>query len=319
MNRINQKWYEGKTQDFELDYHYYTVDQTTVVIGPRHTTRGTDPDFFNSFDGFLVVTESYIEYPINKNVRWFPWKEITEKFADTTLFGSLKTLNHWINELKLKKIYIHCDGGTHRAPSVFGAFLYAYHKNQMKSICENVKYAKIDSYYKSKSDGLNNADPYSIFYSKVEEMPTLPYFINYIISNPDEDLEACIAYRKNLPYDLLNDVEKKEYIVKNKINHFYNTTKHFLKKIKKYNFENNDFSEFDVMDGDKSICIWICALPHESYHGLLAQSLISNDRIEIYAPRIVKEQYKLPIGYDKHYKLTKIKDHGYTVFIITKK
>jgi len=209
------KWWEGfLTENQEIKYVSFKIKDTEVLIGPRLISKGTDPSFFQSIQGFLVVTESYIEYPPTANVRWFPWLEGTKEFPEEVLFGGLKTLNNWINELKLNKIYIHCDLGSHRAPSILGAFLKAYFTDQESNkIINNADISHAQNYY-WKFDQLMN-HPLKYIETKFQLVPTLPYLIKAIIDNPNNDLSTILSrdLPERLPDHLISKDQLKERII----------------------------------------------------------------------------------------------------------
>lgn len=210
------KWWEGfLTEKQDINYVSFKIKDSEVLIGPRMITYGTDPTFFKSIDGFLVVTETYIEYPPESNVRWFPWLEGTKEFPEEVLFGGLKTLNNWINELSLKKIYIHCDLGSHRAPSILGAFLKAYFTDDdAQSIIQNADISHATTYYWKFDQLMNN--PLKYIETKFKLVPTLPFLIKAIVANPQSDLSTILSRDliNLLPDNLVSKDELKERIKK---------------------------------------------------------------------------------------------------------
>lgn len=62
-----------------------------------------------------------------------PWNEGGQPQIET-IFTILKTLDYWIREQKLNRVYVACDGGTHRAVTMFGFYLLAYHKEEAEAI-----------------------------------------------------------------------------------------------------------------------------------------------------------------------------------------
>lgn len=229
-----------------LTYVKYKVDDTEVLVGPRLDGMGCDPDFFKSIDGWLVVTESWVEYPVTANVRWFPWKESTENFPDTTLFGSLHTLNHWIKKLKLKRIYIHCDLGTHRAPSTFGAFLRAFYSptEATKIVSEREVHNNQVLGYEDAQKKLNS-HPLEYIDGKFESDPKLPFLVRAIIGSWDSDLETILKYRLKefLPDNLLSPEDLAERLEQRSNQVFFEECKTTL-KTQGYKFEDSQYGEF---------------------------------------------------------------------------
>ena len=82
----------------------------------------------------LVKTNSIYNYSA-----WFPW--IEGKYpTEEVVFGSLMTLRHWVIDLRLETIYIHCDAGTHRSPTMMGFYLNALSKVFPKLEIINLNY-----------------------------------------------------------------------------------------------------------------------------------------------------------------------------------
>jgi hypothetical protein len=228
-----------------LTYVKYKVDETEVLVGPRLDGMGCAPEFFKSIDGWLVVTESWVEYPITANVRWFPWKESTETFPDTTLFGSLHTLHHWIKQLKLARIYIHCDLGTHRAPSTLGAFLRAFYTPTEATRIINEREVHNNQVLGYENDGKLNSHPLEYIDSKFEEEPKLPFLIRAIVGSWDTDLESILKYRLKefLPDDLLSEEDLTERLEKQSNQYFFEECKAKLKNLG-YTFDESPYGEF---------------------------------------------------------------------------
>lgn len=225
----------------------YFVNKTEVVIGRRpNIGEGISKKLFDSFDAILSVTETYLAYPVDKLTAWFPWKEIREHCPDYVLFSSLKTLNYWINELKLKKVYIHCDLGTHRAPTIFGAFLYAYYENSSLDIIEKrkIKLGKDkESYYEYKFGKLKT-NPVKCFNEKNRVNPRIKYLIEIIARDEEKDLSSILdKLEKELPDELCSKEELSERIDRRKFLKETNKAKEKLKSAG-FLFENNNHNEF---------------------------------------------------------------------------
>lgn len=183
------KWWNDITAKFDLRYSAYKVDQTEVIIAGRPDSidnRHLDKTFIESVDAWLSVTDRFIEYPVTR-YQWFPWQENGPP-QNEVLYGSLKTLHYWIDKLKLKRIYIHCDAGTHRSPSVFGAYLCTYHAKLAQQICEAGTHFR--DYPSS---------PYQYWLSYLVQYPALSRLCNRIRDSEDsewgsESLESVLRY-----------------------------------------------------------------------------------------------------------------------------
>jgi protein-tyrosine phosphatase len=126
------QWWEKDSQN--LTYAVYQVTpETQVLVGNRPNFNGTTAEFVNEVEGWINVTDRLVRYPSHVRSFWFPWNEAGYPSVEA-IYGVLKTLHYWVDELKLKKIYIHCDGGTHRAVSMFGFYLIAYHSSRQVEI-----------------------------------------------------------------------------------------------------------------------------------------------------------------------------------------
>lgn len=230
-------------------YVKYKIDQTEVLVGGRLDFKGCDPNFFKSVDGWLVVTESWIPYPLSANVRWFPWKELSENFPDTVLFGTLKTLHHWIKDLKISRIYLHCDGGTHRAPSTLGAFLKAYYSPQEAQTIINqreVIHNELSGYVGA--NGEFYPHPLEYVEGKMMADPKLPFLIKAIVENPDSDLDTiCRSLLKMyLPDNLLSPEELAERTQLRSNQEFFQQQKKLLNQ-EGFQFSDSPYGEFDAL------------------------------------------------------------------------
>jgi hypothetical protein len=200
--------------DSKLTYCSYKVNQTEVMVGPRldYESRGCSQKFFDSVSAWLSVTESYIEYPITANVRWFPWKEGIEPLPDHALYGSLKHLDYWINKLKLPRVYIHCDLGTHRAPSVFGAFLLGFYPEQFDKITDARKVFNKKNSTIISTTGQIMGEPRYYIDSYLAELPLLETMIKTIVKHPQMSLRGVIEQTfKDRPLDLYTNEERSVY------------------------------------------------------------------------------------------------------------
>lgn len=128
-------WWTKGHKDY---YDIYKVGDTEVIIAGRPDMKGVGTEFFQSVDAWMNLSDRFIEYPAVRYA-WFPWVEDGRAPPKELLYGALKTLHYWIDQLKLKRIYVHCDAGTHRSPSTFGAYLHAYHGDTRDEIAKGVK------------------------------------------------------------------------------------------------------------------------------------------------------------------------------------
>lgn len=107
--------------EYKLTFKAEPHREVTILVGPRPDAHGCTKEFYDSIEGWISVTARFIEYPPGAEMRWFPWPE--NKHCPPEVFFSVsKQLLHWLSAGK-SRIYIHCDAGTHRAPTVLGAFL----------------------------------------------------------------------------------------------------------------------------------------------------------------------------------------------------
>lgn len=263
------KWWEGETRP--LGYVSFKVRNTDVIIGRRLDRSGVNNDFFNSIDGFLVVTESYIEYPISANVRWFPWKEGIDLMPDYVLYGGLKTLNHWVNELELKRVYIHCDLGSHRAPSIFGAFLLGYYKDTAKDIIAKANIVNNDEsrYFDLKNKTLNN-NPLEYIQHKISLDEKIKYLIETIVENPEQDLGTIVSSTliKKLPDKLVSKEERKQRKAIKKEQKNVDKISHKLTKILTYSTTQGE-KEFKALYEGKEFFVFICDSESNYPHGVV--------------------------------------------------
>src|SRR5690606_20817558 len=108
----------------KVHYAKYKIEDTNIFIGNRIDV-GATKEFYDSLAVIINVSDRLVKNSINKTALWFPWNEAGIPSYET-IYSFLLTLRYYINELKVKNIYIHCDGGTHRAVTLFGFYLKAY-------------------------------------------------------------------------------------------------------------------------------------------------------------------------------------------------
>lgn len=131
-------WWNGPLQG--LHYAEYKVNEdTTVMVGARPDIYGTTPEMYKSIEGWINVSDRFVRHDKNVTNVFTPWNESGQPQIET-IFSVLKTLDYWINEQKLKRIYISCDGGTHRAVTMFGMYLLAYEKDLANEINNSYKF-----------------------------------------------------------------------------------------------------------------------------------------------------------------------------------
>lgn len=270
-------WHQGfKSTNRINNYVSFKIKDTEVLIGPRLDNRGCCPIFFKSIKGFLVVTESYIEYPLEANVRWFPWLEGIKLFPEEVLYGSLKTLDTWINKLKLPRIYIHCDLGSHRAPSVLGAFLHGFFTQEERDLIVNqADLRNATQYYVV--DGEWKTNPLDIISEKFKQDKKIPFLIKAIVDNPLNNLNEILVFRLNeiLPFELLPKENQKEIKDKEK------------KKKRKDAFIQrslNKFSKVGITHAEVNSAPIIIVVPNEIPNGLfISKKIESHTHVLIYS------------------------------------
>jgi hypothetical protein len=108
--------------DTLLSYATYKVCDMTYHVGSRPNSHKVTREFFNSIDGWISVTDTPVWFNEKVNQMWFPWDE-GKHCPPEVLYSVIRTLQIWETMRHLKTFYIHCDAGTHRAPTVFGAWL----------------------------------------------------------------------------------------------------------------------------------------------------------------------------------------------------
>lgn len=266
------------------DYHLYKILESNIYIG-RRPDLGCNLDFFDNIDSILSVTDSFYPFLMHKNSQWLPWKEDTELFPDTVLYGSLKILKYWVIDLKIKNIFLHCDLGTHRAPSVLGAFLDTYFQDTQQNIVNNVETPNKSIYI---IDNVLMSNPIEYYKSKVQQNPEIPYISRYIAENPNQNLEDIMKnYRKTLPYNLLNPKEKKDFHRNVKIQNFKEKVFNYLDKHDFNYTKNPQYQEFKTEQDGKPINVWIWPIPYGEATGVFGLD-IRNSSIMIFLPKKIK-------------------------------
>lgn len=144
----------------------YTVKEkdgreVVFVVGPRldcyfQEKIETLAKYKINIEGILSVTDRIVRTNSSyKKSAWFPW--IEGKYpTEEVVFGSLTTLRHWVEDLRLSTIYIHCDAGSHRSPTIMGFYLYAFSSRIESFEMELMFLEDVDkdeeNYYSSASD-----------------------------------------------------------------------------------------------------------------------------------------------------------------------
>lgn len=296
-----------KKQNYEFGYVSYLIDSTEVLVGQRLDKCGIELELFESINGFLSVTDSFIHYPPDSNAHWFPWKE-SENFPDTVLFGSLKILNQWIKEDKLKKIYIHCDLGSHRAPSVLGAFLFAYYskKESLDIIKKALFFNNQITNYKNINTGENNADPLYYINEKIKINPKLSYLIKAIVSEKEHSLEDIVDVKLNLylPENLLPAPILLDRQNSMENNAFYSIAREELKD-SGYLFEDNNDSVFIATKDGIEYKVFIVNEKNEKPHNGLISLALSNKKMVLIVTQDGNKQIPIMKGFKSS--LTKLK------------
>ena len=127
----SRPWWDRN--DEKMSYSSYQVGATTVYVGKRPDLYGMNHETYRKFNSFINVSDRYIQHESGKINSFHAWIEGSPPSAEN-VFSVLKTLDYQIRELKYKNIYIHCDLGTHRAPTMFGLYLLAYHVDEANQI-----------------------------------------------------------------------------------------------------------------------------------------------------------------------------------------
>ena len=148
-------WNKEKT---DLRYVKYTVSGTAFYVGARPDTYNATKDFCSDML-WLNVSEEYLLYPSEH--AWLPINE-GKGMTVETVFGCLHTLHNWFS--RSKKIYIHCMGGTHRSPSIFGLFLLSFQNKKFIESKEVVGYT-------------HPSDPLEYAATYMEREPEIAYLI----------------------------------------------------------------------------------------------------------------------------------------------
>lgn len=103
-------------------YALYRADEMTYMVGSRANAYPWPRELFNSIDGWISVTDTPQWFREKTDFMWFPWDE-GKACPPEVFYSVIHTLTMWQKFRKMKTFYIHCDAGTHRAPTVFGAYL----------------------------------------------------------------------------------------------------------------------------------------------------------------------------------------------------
>lgn len=143
----------------QVSYNLYKIGETEILVGSRPDRCIFDYQLSSSIDAILSVTESHIPHMYQSKHQWSPWNE-DGKPTPECIFCAVKTLAEWIITLKLKRIYIHCDAGTHRAPTIFGLFLLSYFPDSAREICDGFLPVNRTSHAINPSDPLTYAKTY---------------------------------------------------------------------------------------------------------------------------------------------------------------
>lgn len=127
MFTVNVK--PGEEIEKSLNYAKYKLtgtrskEELTFYVGCRANAYPVSEDFYKSIDGWISVTNNVCFFHKPTDFMWFPWNEENHCLPET-FFGVIMTLLYWEMAGK-RRFYIFCDAGTHRAPTVFGAYLWA--------------------------------------------------------------------------------------------------------------------------------------------------------------------------------------------------
>ena len=164
----DRKWFDQIDQS--LTWAQYQVEDTQVIVGNRPDI-GTTKLFYESIDGWINVSDRQVRHPAQTLNVWNPWNEGGQPPIEV-IFAVLKTLDYWIHDLRLPRIYIHCDGGTHRAVTLFGFYLLAYQKEKAQQINETkLLIGRIPEHW-------SNPIEYAKDYVKENKIPQIDLFLN---------------------------------------------------------------------------------------------------------------------------------------------
>jgi len=168
-----RSWIRNKETEKDVSYIEYKVLDTKVMVGSRPDCAGISKEFGDSVGAWLNVDDRFIDYPPNYKVQWSFWNEDYEA-TYSVLYTSLITLHRWIIDERLNSVYIHCAAGTHRAPTIFGAFLHTYFPLEKEGIVE--KHTKV------RRENLSN--PVEYFNIHLEKNPTDIKFVEMMREFP---------------------------------------------------------------------------------------------------------------------------------------
>ena len=104
-----------------MDLGYlYQVEDSEIFVSSRPKRFTSDKTGYDP-DAYLSVTDTFCSPIVGKILMWFPWNEGRKPIPEC-YYATVRTLIWWVEKLRLPKIQIFCDGGTHRSVTVFGAY-----------------------------------------------------------------------------------------------------------------------------------------------------------------------------------------------------
>lgn len=115
-------WYDKK----ECDLHYFKLEfiNLDIYIGGRPDHGGTTKSFAKSIDTWISLTDrlsdEYTVPPWGPQMYWYPLIE-SRRIADwgwKVFFWFVKLMDRELSHNEKRRLYIHCDGGTHRSPTM---------------------------------------------------------------------------------------------------------------------------------------------------------------------------------------------------------
>ncbi|MCX9024672.1 MAG: hypothetical protein OIN85_01085 [Candidatus Methanoperedens sp.] len=171
-------WFERCRLDSDpLRSTTYKVGDTVVHVAgrPDYRPEAIDKNYLAKVYAWLSVTDRFVPPPPGAYSQWSPWIENGPPDMEV-LFTCLKVLHYWIDELKLPEVVIHCDAGTHRSVTVFGAYLRTYHPEKAQEISDNFTMLNRD----------HRSDPLEYWDSYVEECPHFKKAIEYFKNTEDD-------------------------------------------------------------------------------------------------------------------------------------
>ena len=122
MDIVDEHWWSRQSNN--LSYVQYDFFGTQVLVGNRPDYGGCTKEFTSHVDAWFSVTDRVPQSPPGSRYEWYPWVE--ECLPTESLIAAVIRLHQLFLDDHIKCIYLHCDAGTHRSPSLFGLAAYFY-------------------------------------------------------------------------------------------------------------------------------------------------------------------------------------------------